>query len=138
MLKPERTSHLFAEAHATYAEGIKYLDEATKLWDRELLRKSAEKAWCATLLAANALILARTGTEPEPDNEKGTYSRLTHLRKELNDWETLIGRYATLSHDIYQLAVCDKNVEPVHLLIHDIRDTAGYIRDMERLAGTEK
>ena len=135
MLKPERTSHLFAEAHATYAEGIKYLEEATKLWDRELLRKSAEKTWCAALLATNAFILARTGVEPEPDHEEGTYSRLTHLRKELNDWETLIGRYATLSHDIYQTAVCEKNVEPVFLLIHDIHDTADYIRDVERLAG---
>ena len=134
MLKTERTTTLFAEAHTIYDEGLKCLEEACELWDRGLLRKSAEKTWEAALRATNALILARTGTEPEPENDHNTLNCLTDLFEELPDWEVFTGRYAGISHDIYQEAVVEGNVEPVHLLIHDIREAADYIRECERLA----
>ena len=134
MLETERTSALFAEAHTIYAEGLKYLDEAIELWDRELLRKSAGKTWAAALQATNALILARTGAEAQPDDDDWTYDWLIRLTQKVQDLKLLKGRYAILSHDIYQTAVCERNVEPVYLLIRDIRKTADYIRDAERLA----
>ena len=135
MLKTERTATLFAEAHILYDEGLKCLEEACDLWDRWLLRKSAEQTWEAALLATNALILARTGTEPEPDNDHNTLNCLTGLFEELQDWEIFTGRYAGISHDIYQQAVVEGILDPVGLLIHDIRETADYIRECERLAG---
>ena len=138
MLEAKRVADLFAKAHATYSEAVQYLDEANELWNRELLHKSAEKAWAAALQATNALILARTGVETTPDDEKWTYDCLMRLvwqnREQNQDLRPIKGRYATISHDIYQTAVVERNVEPVNLLIHDIRDTADYIRDAERLA----
>ena len=102
--------------------------------DRCLLRKSAEKTWAAALQATNAFILAYTGVEPKPDDDNGTYDALVRLPWENPDMERLRGRYAVISHDIYQTAVCQRNVDPVSLLIYDIRDTADYIRDAEALA----
>ena len=135
MLKIERVFALFDEADAIYAEGLEDLDESIKLWDRELLRKSAAKTWGAALRATNALILARTGVEPEPDNEDSTYHYLIRLWKELNEWEHFTGRYSVIAGDIYEEAVCEGRVDPVHLLIHDIRETKGYIERAQRLAG---
>ena len=135
MLKTERTYIIFAEARAIYNEALKLLDKADEYWDRDLLRMSAEKTWTAALLATNAFILARTGEEPEPNDDDGTHKRLLHLYKEIPDWEVFTGRYAGISHDIYQQAVVEGNLDPVYLLIHDIRQTADYIQECERLAG---
>ena len=57
---------------------------------------SAEKTWTAALLATNAFILARTGEEPEPNDDDGTHKRLLHLYKEIPDWEVFTG--ATLAY----------------------------------------
>ncbi len=138
MTDTERVAALFAEANAIYAEGVKYLEEASKLWDRELLRKSAGKTWEASLQATNALILARTGVEAKPNDDEWTYDSLIRLALRNRDLKPIKGRYATLSHDIYQTAVCERNVEPVYLLIHDIHAIADYIRDAERLANAGK
>lgn len=139
MLESEKVAVMFAEAHSTYAEAIKYLDEACEYWDRDLLRKSAEKTWAAAWCATSGLILARTGVEAPSDDEKWMYDRLMHLvwddQDKNQDLKPVKGRYATISHDIYQTAVCERNVEPVSLLIYDIRQAADYIRDAERLAG---
>ena len=135
MLKVGRATALFEEADAIYAEGLDLLEQACEFWDRELLRESAQKTWDAALRATNALILARTGTEPEPDNDQNTFHCLTDMYEQLPDWEVFTGRYAIISADIYQAAVVERNVDPVYLLIHDIRQTAEYIRDCERLAG---
>ena len=132
-----KVAGMFAEAHGLYAEAVNYLDESIKLWDRELLRKSAAKTWGAALRATNALILARTGVEPEPDNEDSTYHYLIPLWKELNEWEHFTGRYSVIAGDIYEEAVCEGRVDPVHLLIHDIRETKGYIERAQRLAGVQ-
>ena len=135
MTDTERIAALFRDANDIYAEGVKFLDEANKLWDRELLRKSAAKTWEAALQATNTLIMARTGAEPKPNDDEWTYDHLIHLTLKHHDLKFIKGRYATFSHDIYRMAVCEKNVDPVYLLIHDIHAVADYIRDAERLAG---
>ena len=136
-----KVAGMFAEAHGLYAEAVNYLDEADKLWNRELLRKSAGKTWAAALLATNALILARTGVAMPPDDENATYNCLMHLvwddRNQNQDLRPVKGRYATISGDIYETAVCEGNVEPPYLLIHDIRETKGYIERAQRLAGVQ-
>ena len=138
MLEAERVAAMFAEAHSIYADGLEYLGEAIELWDRCLLRKSAEKTWAAALRATNALVLAHTGVEPKPDDDKGTYDSLLRLPEENPDLKLLRGRFAIFSHDVYRTAVCERNVEPVSLLIHDIRRTADYIRDAEALAAGDQ
>ncbi len=135
LMNTERVAALFSEAHTSYAESLKCMDEAIDLWDRELLRRAAKKTWAAALCATNALILACTGVEPNPDDDDDTHDRLLRLSEKHEDLKLLRGRYATLSMDIYQTVLCERNVEPVSLLIHDIRKTASYIRDAETLAG---
>ena len=134
MLKTERTSAMFAEARAIYDEAVQLADKAHEYWDRDLLRMSADKTWAATLAATNAFILARTGEEPNTGDGKATEQSLLRLYKEIPDWEVFSGRFAVISHDIYQAAVVERNVEPAYMLIQDIREVAGYIRECERLA----
>ena len=84
--------------------------------------------------AANVLILACTGVEARPDDDDRTYDWLIRFTQKVQNLKLLNGRYATLSHDNYQTAVFERNVEPLYLLIHDIRETASYIPDADRLA----
>ena len=51
---------LFEDARAVHASALERLEAGD-------LRDAAEKAWCATLRATNALILARTGEETGED-----------------------------------------------------------------------
>ena len=55
MLQTERVGSLFADARGLYGDALEMLDQGR-------LRNAAEKAWCATKRATDALILARTGT----------------------------------------------------------------------------
>ena len=139
MLETNRVPAMFAEAHSDYAEALNKLDEASKVWDREMLRKSAAKTWEAALQATNALLEARAGVEAKPDDDDWTYDCLMRMvwedSKRNQDLKPIKGQYAVISHDIYQEAVVEGKVDPVYLLIHDIRQTAGYIAECERLAG---
>ena len=54
----DRVSAIFSDAQAIQADALRLLE----LGD---IREAAEKAWCATKRAADGLILARTGAEPE-------------------------------------------------------------------------
>ena len=135
MLKTERIAVMFAEAHALYGEALELLNKADEYWDRDLLRMSAKKTWAAALQATNAFVLARTGVEPDPADGDDTNKHLLTLYKEIPDWETFTGRFAIIGSDIYEAAVVERNVEPVDLLVHDLRETAEYIQECERLAG---
>ena len=134
MLKIERVEAMFAEAHVIYGEALNLLEKAEEYWDRDLLRLSAKRTWNAALQATNALVLSRTGEEPCPEDGDRSHDLLLHLYKEIPDWETFTGRYAVISHDIYREAVLGGKLDPVDLLIHDIRQTADYIGECERLA----
>ena len=53
----DRVEVLFADARQVHAEALIWLEQ-------DDIRDAAEKAWCATKRATDALILARTGEEP--------------------------------------------------------------------------
>ena len=57
MLESKQVDFLFADARTLYNDALEMLDQGR-------LRNAAEKAWCATKLATDAPIPARTGTEP--------------------------------------------------------------------------
>ena len=50
---------IFADARAVHAQALERLEQ-------DDIRDAAEKAWCATKRATDALILARTGENPQP------------------------------------------------------------------------
>ena len=58
MLVTERGRYIMADAWTLYADAIEMLDQGR-------IRNAADKPWGATKRATDALILERTGEEPE-------------------------------------------------------------------------
>ena len=137
MLKTEQATALFDESRATYSDALKHLDEAIAELDRGELVKAAEKTWDATLQASNAVILAHTGAEPAPQPDgsaSGIFATLAEMSCESEEWDELMDGFSNLHHILHDTVICDRDIEPVSVLIQDIREAADYIRDCERLA----
>ena len=121
----DRTTEIFADARVIQAQAI----ERFGVGD---IRDAAERAWCATKRATDALILARTGEEPEfsPKTSRGLLS----LAEQDEAISPLIGRYYARQGHIhggcFYLGIC----EPRDEVERRIRQTADYIRDAEGLA----
>ena len=109
-----------------HAESLRQLDAGD-------IRDAAEKAWCATKRATDALILARTGDEPEMSSD--TSSGLLALAENDDAVSPLIRRYYSrqryLHGACFYLGACD----PIDEVERRIRETADYINDAENLAG---
>ena len=119
-------ARIFADARQVHAEAIERLAEGD-------IRDAAEKAWCATLRATNALILAHTGEEPLRTPQ--TSIQLDRLvRSDRQRFQTLVGRYLSrqtrLHGDCFYLGIC----EPRDEIERRIRETIQYIQDAETLA----
>jgi uncharacterized protein (UPF0332 family) len=123
-----------ADVHRIFADARQVHSEALERLEQGDIRDAAEKAWCATLRATNALILAHTGEEPEktPETSRGL-DRLAHNDNRLS---TLVGRYYTrqgqLHGQCFYLGLC----EPLEVTERRIRETIQYIQDAETLAGS--
>ena len=115
---------IFADARHMHGEALARLAAAD-------LRDAAEKAWCATVRATEALVLARTGEEPGTSGIAG--SRLRAMSRTSGDFWDLRTRYAdrqaTLHGDCFYHDDCD--LATTERLIHE---TADYIADAQRLA----
>ncbi|MCY4415449.1 MAG: hypothetical protein OXE87_03950 [Chloroflexi bacterium] len=126
MLSTDRVPDIFADARAVHADALRLLEAGD-------IRDAAEKAWCATKRATDALILARTGTEPEISSD--TSRGLAELATQDQDFRALRRRYharqSTLHGDCFYLGIC----EPVDEVEGRIHRTADYITDAERFAG---
>ena len=126
MVATDRISEIFADARAVHADALRLLEAGD-------IRDAAEKAWCAAKRATDALILARTGVEPDqsPDTSRG----LLMLAEQDRAVSPLIGRYYSrqghLHGACFYLGVC----EPVDEVDRRIRETADYINDAARLSG---
>ncbi len=118
-------SRIFADARQVHTEAVERLEQGD-------IRDAAEKAWCATLRATNALILARTGEEPE--RTAATSRGLDALAHRDDRLRTLVGRYYTrqsqLHGQCFYLGLC----EPLEVTERRIRETIQYIQDAETLA----
>ena len=126
MLTTDRVPAIFADARAVHADALRVLEAGD-------VRDAAEKAWCATKRATDALILARTGEEPEISSD--TARGLVRLATEDRVFRALRRRYharqSTLHGDCFYLGLC----EPIDEVEGRIQRTADYINDAERLAG---
>ncbi len=125
MVATDRVSAIFADARAVHADALRLLTSGD-------IRDAAEKAWCATKRATDALILARTGNEPEISSD--TSVGLAMLSEEDNAVSPLVGRYYSrqgqLHGTCFYLGVC----RPVAEIERRIRETVDYITDAETLA----
>ncbi len=127
MLEAVRISDIMADARLMQQEAVRLLEQGD-------IRDAAEKAWCATLRATNALILARTGEEPQ--RTPATARMLDDLASEDVRARSLVGRYYSrqtgLHGDCFYLGL-----PPTVHTERRIRQTADYIQDAETLAAME-
>ena len=126
MVATDRVSAIFADARAVHDDALRQLESGD-------IRDAAEKAWCAAKRAADALILARTGFEPEISSD--TSRGLSRLATEDQTFRSIRRRYHSrqwqLHGDCFYLGLC----EPLDETERRIRRTADYISDAEALAG---
>ena len=119
---------MFADAHAMHRDALERLAAGD-------IRDAAEKAWCATRRATNALILARTALEPE--KSPVTTRELDRLADRDRRFKPLVGCYysrqSSLHGNCFYLGLCD----PAETIERRIRETINYIRDAEHLAFAE-
>ena len=122
----DRVPAIFADARGLHADALRLLEAGD-------IRDAAEKAWCATKRAADALILARTQEEPQISSD--TTRGLARLATEDQAFRPLRRRYHSRQSELhgacFYLGVC----EPFDEVERRIRQTADYITDAARLAG---
>jgi hypothetical protein len=137
MLETEHANSLFEEARSTYAKALKHLDDAIQELDRVELVKAAEDAWAATLKSSQGLILSATGSSPDSgpgDGVDAIFAALAAGSAKIQAWDEMVDRFGNLHHILHDTVICERDIEPVSVLIRDIRETAEYIRECERLA----
>ena len=119
----DRVDELFADARLVHAQALERLEHGD-------IRDAAEKAWCATKRATDALILARTDDEPE--TTAFTTEGLLELASRMPSAENLVGRYFTrisyLHGSCFYNGMCGPHTE------RRIRETNAFITDAEALA----
>ena len=117
---------IFKDAYDLHAQSLKMLGEGD-------IRDAAEKAWCATKRATDALILARTGEEPI--TTAATSDGLDLLvSRDPRGTDSLQGRYYSRIHSTSR-SECFYNgrcSSPDH--VRRIRETIDFIKDAENLA----
>ena len=125
MLATDPASTIFDDAHSLYADALRLLEAGD-------IRDAAEKAWCATKRATDALILARTGQEVQfsPDTSRG----LLRLAADDSAVNTLVGRFYSRQGHLHGACFYLGACEPIEEVERRIRQTADYINDAERLA----
>ena len=126
MVATNDVTAIFADARAMHAEALRQLAAGD-------MRDAAEKAWCATKRATDALILARTGVEPMISSH--TTRGISLLAKDSEAANSLLRRYFSRQGQLhgacFYLGACD----PIDEVERRIRETADYINDAENLAG---
>ncbi len=118
-------AQIFADARWMQAQAVERLEQGD-------IRDAAEKAWCATKRATDALILARTGESPP--TTAATTEGLLALARASDAVEPLVGRYFTRISYLHGTCFYDDNCGPD--TERRIRETVDYIQDAEGLAET--
>ena len=126
MVATDDVTAIFADARAVHADALRLLEAGD-------IRDAAEKAWRATKRATDALILARTGVEPQISSH--TTGGIAALAGQERAAESLRRRYFSRQGELhgacFYLGVC----EPADEIHRRIRETVDYIRDAASLAG---
>ena len=121
----DRVSELFADAHSLYADALEMLAQ-----DR--LRNAAEKAWGATKRSTDAMVLARTGQEPQSAGQ--ARRALLRMRNDGPEFVSFHGDYSIRSELLHVNCFYDGNCEPEAEMTALIQATDSYIQDAVNLA----
>ena len=125
MLSTERGRYIMSDAWAMYADAIEMLDQGR-------IRNAADKAWCATKRATDALILERTGREPQITTQ--TTNGIRALGRQSEARKSLHTRYSVRITELHGSCFYNGHCEPEEYFVGLIRETADFIRDAEILA----
>ena len=120
-----------ANAERIFADARLMRDAALERLAAEDVRDAAEKAWCATLRAVEALLLVRTGQEP--GKSTAATRRLRALTVEDSSLDDLVLRYHYRQEVLHGECFYHDYCQPVvtEQLIHQ---TSDFILEAERLA----
>ena len=121
----DRVSELFADAQSLY-------DDALDMLDQGKIRNAAEKAWGATKRSTDAMVLARTGQEPQSAGQ--AQRALLRMSSEGPVFERFQGQYNTRSLLLHINCLYDGNCEPEEEMTALIRATEAYIQEARNLA----
>ena len=121
----DRVSELLADAHVLYGDALEMLTQGR-------LRNAAEKAWGATKRSTDAMVLARTGREPQSAGQ--ARRALLQLSGNGPAFETFQGQYSTRSLLLHINCFYDGNCEPEAEMTALVRTTDSYIQDAIDLA----
>ena len=120
------------EVQALFGDAITMHNSAVSQMIGGDIRDASEKAWCATLQATNAVILAQSGVLPE--KTPVTSQELNKLCAASTRFESLVRRYYTrqglLHGECFYLGLC----EPQEEIERRIRQTRVYVADARELA----
>ena len=123
--RQRHADEFFADARAMH-------NAALARWDAGDIRDAAEKAWCATKRAADGLIVARAGEEPETATD--TTRGLRYLSMDDDDIRRSMNHYYAAREALhgccFYRASCEI-IEDTERLIHE---TLEYIGEVERRA----
>ena len=125
MVATERVSQMFGDARHMHGEAMARLADGD-------IRDAAEKAWCATKRATEALILARTGREPNTPAQ--TTAGLQALAFRDPRFQPLRAYYSIYVKELHSDCFYDVHCEPVEEAAATIDQSAGFAADAERLA----
>ena len=117
---------LFRAAHNCHAQAREWLKQGQS-------RQAGRKAWDATWLATNGLILARTGQEVV--EEWQVYTVLAQLKRTEPELAGLVQLYSTLRGGLFERCLCDGICGPPEDMAEPVSAAHSYIKDAERLAG---
>ena len=126
MLSTERGRFIMSDAWVLYADAIEMLDQGR-------IRNAADRAWGATKRATDALILERTGQEPQITTQ--TSAGIRTLGRQSEELASLHTRYIARISQLHGDCFYNGHCEPEDYFVELVRDTADYIRDAETLAG---
>ena len=121
-----------ADARRIFEDARLMSDAARTLLAGGDIRDAAEKAWCSIKRAADALIAARTGTEPRTSS--ATWRQLRALTSEDPAVRQLLEAYREYQRNLHGRCFYYGECEPTDAVTAAIRDTAVYLRLVERLA----
>ena len=120
-----------ANADRIFADARRMRDAALERMAAGDIRDAAEKAWCATVRATEALVLARTGQEPETSTIAGR--RLLTLGTVDPSVGNLQPHYSERKVILLEECLYHEYCQPV-VTERLIRETSDYIGEAERLA----
>ena len=121
----DRVTDLFNDAQSLYVDALDMLDQGK-------LRNAAEKAWGATKHSTDAMVLARTGNEPQSAGQ--ARRALLGMRNDGEDLVAFHGEYSIRSELLHVNCFYDGNCEPEDEMTALVRSTDSYIEDARNLA----